>query len=387
MTSVRFQAWRILRGLLSLPFVLIARLVRPVIHIRFGRIRADRIGHLAIEPELYLCQRKENGNTELDLFFLDALPICNTVLADKWKEHFNIHPWVKGLYLANRLLPGWEAHEVALPDSILEERGALLDRHPPHISFTPDEIAQGEAFLEKCGCVSKPFVCVINRDSAYLKNRYPEEDWSYHDYRNSPISNFFPAITRLCNMGYRVFRMGAATSSNDFPEIPNAINYAQYHRTEFLDLYLLAKCRFILAGDAGLVSLAFALRKPTAYVDFPALAFVPGMPSDIILTSKKFRHTESGRLLPFKEAAEMGLLSGSLDSRQLERVEVVNNTPEEIEWTALEMHDHLEERTQKNKSAKELQDAFWSLFPGHDWTSGGPRICNQFLYDNRELLP
>ncbi len=42
------------------------------------------------------------------------------------------------------------------------------------------------------------------RDNAYL----PTKNWGYHNYRNSEISSFIPALELLASMGYWVIRMG-----------------------------------------------------------------------------------------------------------------------------------------------------------------------------------
>ena len=40
------------------------------------------------------------------------------------------------------------------------------------------------------------------RDSAYLKHRHPEKNWSYHNYRNYEIDNFYEAAEALTKRGY-----------------------------------------------------------------------------------------------------------------------------------------------------------------------------------------
>ncbi len=52
----------------AVPFVLLARLLRPFCTIRFGRLRQERIGHLAVNTEYYLCRRAASGDKSLDLF-------------------------------------------------------------------------------------------------------------------------------------------------------------------------------------------------------------------------------------------------------------------------------------------------------------------------------
>ena len=58
--------------LLALPVVIVVRLLRPLVTIRFGFIRSDRIGHLAGNTEIYLCERELGlyGAKTLDVFYV-----------------------------------------------------------------------------------------------------------------------------------------------------------------------------------------------------------------------------------------------------------------------------------------------------------------------------
>ena len=55
---------------LSMPVIIIVRLLRPFITIRFGKLRGCRIGHFASNIELYLCARDAGkyGKKTYDLF-------------------------------------------------------------------------------------------------------------------------------------------------------------------------------------------------------------------------------------------------------------------------------------------------------------------------------
>ena len=55
---------------LSLPIILLIRLLRPLIIIRFGLLVGQRIGHFAGNTELYLCERDAGiqGDNIYDFF-------------------------------------------------------------------------------------------------------------------------------------------------------------------------------------------------------------------------------------------------------------------------------------------------------------------------------
>ena len=67
--------------LLLTPSVLAVRLLRPLVVIRFGPLRSERIGHFAGNTELYLCERDtDKSNTRTFDFFYHGGPICNQQL-------------------------------------------------------------------------------------------------------------------------------------------------------------------------------------------------------------------------------------------------------------------------------------------------------------------
>ena len=68
-------------GVLALIPVILVRLIRPVLWIRFGVLTSQRIGHFAFDVEIYLCEREvdlQNKKT-FDFFGYDEI-ISNGLL-------------------------------------------------------------------------------------------------------------------------------------------------------------------------------------------------------------------------------------------------------------------------------------------------------------------
>jgi len=70
--------------IIVLPILIIIRFIRPFILIRIGALISSRIGHLAANTELYLCELNEGINKPknlfFDIFYTDYTPVCNTYL-------------------------------------------------------------------------------------------------------------------------------------------------------------------------------------------------------------------------------------------------------------------------------------------------------------------
>ena len=79
----------------SLLVILVVRLLRPLILIRFGPLVSFRIGHFSSNTETYLTERDAglHGKRVLDIFY-HRFPICNQQLRKMWKGSSLFHAWL-----------------------------------------------------------------------------------------------------------------------------------------------------------------------------------------------------------------------------------------------------------------------------------------------------
>ena len=98
-------------GIWAVPIVLIVRLMRPLIHIRFGKLRADRIGHYVYEYALMIAESELNNNKTIDLLYTHY-PLCNEQLNKMIRRRSFVRNWVKYLFLWNKGIPFGEKHNV-----------------------------------------------------------------------------------------------------------------------------------------------------------------------------------------------------------------------------------------------------------------------------------
>ena len=73
-------------GFWAVPFILIVRLLRPFIWIRFGKLRADRIGHYVYEYALTIAESELSNNKTIDLFH-SHYPVCN----EQFENNYGLH--------------------------------------------------------------------------------------------------------------------------------------------------------------------------------------------------------------------------------------------------------------------------------------------------------
>lgn len=383
------KLWGLFLVLLSMPIVLLIRLIRPLVVVRFGALRSERIGHFASNTEIYLCKRDLTSQKprNFDLFYCEG-PVSNYQLKRMWSRVLPIYNLIKWVDKVNRLLP--KAREHTVDFSADRDVDGLIKQSRPHISFTAQEEALGRKGLADLGisCGSS-FVCFQARDSAYLENTLNGRSWDYHDYRNSNINNYIPAAQALAERGYFPIRMGSMVKERLDNSNLKIIDYATKGRTDFLDIYLGAKCRFFLCDTVGTYAIAEIFRRPIAWVNFIPLELVPTWRRKYLFIPKKLWLRVERRFLTFKEILDFGI-GRFLNSQRYEKasIEVIDNAPEEILALSLEMDDRLKGVWQETEEDRQLQKRFWELFRisdvNHIFLS---RIGAQFLRQNQELMP
>lgn len=375
--------------LLAIPVILLVRALRPLIIIRFGKLISTRIGHFAGNTEVYLCERDAglHGRRILDIFYYSRT-ICNYQLKKMWDRSLITLPFAAQLDRVNRLLPGGSKHIIPLDNGARDVYG-LLERTPTHLSFTTEEEKLGYTTLQEFGISNgAPFICFHTRSAAYLNKEYPDIDWGYHNFRDSDIKTFFPAAEELGRRGYFVVRTGSNAEKRLKTANPMIIDYAIKDRTEFLDIFLGAKCLFYLGDSCGFNAIPMIFRRAGAIANMIPLEHAPTWASNYLFIPKKLWLRKERRFMSFREILNSGA-GRFLEKREYNRlgIEVIENSPEEITALAIEMDERLKGRWQTTKEDEELQRRFWSHFKPSELNQVFlSHIGAEFLRQNCKML-
>jgi putative glycosyltransferase (TIGR04372 family) len=356
---------------LAIPTVLIIRLIRPWLLVRLGGLISTRIGHLALNTELYLCEYKaginEPSQRHIDIFSMGGKPICNQQLAIMWHRLLRIWPaLILGpIASINQLIPGGKLHEIGSNTQNDRDVHNLLDRFPPHLQFTTEEESRGEAGLRAMGITEGAmFVCLHVRDSAYLDNHLPI-DWTYHNYRDSDVQNYVLAAEALADRGFFVIRMGAKVHAAINSEHPKLIDYATNGmRSDFMDIYLGAKCAFFISSGTGIDAIPMIFRRPAVFVNMTPVGLLPTYSDQFFGLFRHHIDADSKRELSLSEifASGVGFCLHTSDY-ETKGVDLNENTPKEIRDVAIEMAERLADTWQAHPDDEALQQRFWELFP------------------------
>ena len=215
-------------------------------------------------------------------------------------------------------------------------------------------------------------------------------DWSYHNYRDSTIHNYIPAIEKMANLGYYAVRMGAIVKEPVKTLNPLIIDYASNGmRTDFNDIYIGSHCRFFICSDGGMSVIPETFRIPVIYTNWTLINKLLSGANLIsgLVIFKKFYLKNENRYMTFSEI--MSLKFGGIDTNNIFEklnLELIENTPEEICAVTTEMHERLNDTWVTTEEDEELQKCFWALFGTDRLKSPDLHIGAEYLRENKELL-
>ncbi len=411
---------------LGLILCILIRVIRPIFLVRIHILGSERLGHFAANTELYLCEIDAGINRPkgayIDLWY-NNWPLSNKQLARMIRRKLNVLPaWLLApISIVNSWIPGGEVHRIGDNSCFDRDIHGLLDKFPAHFEFTKKEEQKGIDGLAALGIEpGASFVCLNVRDDSYLKKALPWWNWSYHDYRNCDIQNYALAAEELAKRGYYVIRMGAQVKDAINVTHPKIIDYAAKGlRTDFMDIYLGAKCLFAISNGTGFDAIPFSFRRPIVYVDHVPLGIIATFSDKFLVTTKKHFSREKKRFLTIREIFEFNtgygmssnkdkVLGKDLDmsestvkgvssilivppSSKPFMADLYESSPEEVAAVILEMEARLKGTWIPDPEDEELQKRFWKVFQIDDngFKMHGEirsRIGADFLRKNKALL-
>ena len=299
---------KVLLSIVILPFLILIRFLSFFLLIRVGFLYVERIGHLFADLELYLSEKKLGIEpNSIDIFFLSGKP-ANSFAIELAKRNLNTINGMGFIIGLNDFLPFSERHSYKpyVIRTSSRDTSGTLKKVIPQLKFSEDENKKGEDFLKSLGLKKdQKFVCFTIRDNQYLKNEFPDIDFSYHSYRDSDISKFYPAFNYLLERGYAVFRMGKHVSSEVKIDNPTFFDYSKSDfRSDFFDIWLMANCSFTVSTGTGIDEVANAFRKPICYVNFLPLLFFNSYNPKTLTTPKTLLNPDTKKPVTLLEMIE-----------------------------------------------------------------------------------
>ena len=391
MKSKKELEWII--NILTIPLFIPLFILKKYFKIQFWRFRGNRIGHLALNSDLFL-RRLKLGiiKNNIKHKMIARSDIANKQLFKMLKQKMDIITIPESKYIrtitkimASKSVLSQKKLFITLPYNVNEYHE--FNNTTSDLNFTELDENKGKELLQKMKVDNSWFICFHSRDSSYLNVQWKKGD-SYHDFRNCSVESYISSAEYITKQGGYALRMGSVVSEkmanlND----PKIIDYATSYRTDFGDVYLLAKCKFFLGNTAGLFAIATIFNKPIASANVVPIVYPPLRKGDLFIP-KKIWSKNKKKFLTFREIIQSKIMTYdfSEDYKKNGLIPIENNS-EEILDLAMEMNERLNGNWITTKEDEELQKKFKSLFSKNSSCYGFPsRIGTLFLRKNKELF-
>jgi putative glycosyltransferase (TIGR04372 family) len=367
-------------------------------------LQLDRIGHLAVDIDSYLKDRMLAGRKGYTVLVRPP-STPNQGLFDHWKRHVFVveHPLLRRLIAPLLQFPGlatkmrefgmmswqawdprypFEARRGASPIFMVQDRW-MREGRPPLLELSAAEQERGRHELRKLGIPDGAwFACVHAREGGYS----PSDEWS-HLHRNSEISAFKQAMAAIVDRGGWCVRVGDATMRPLDP-MPRVVDYAlSPSKSQWMDIFLCASCRFFVGTSSGLFLVADLFGKRSAIANMtPYSACYSPYPLD--LSIPKLLRDAQGRVLSFPEIFK-GRISELKLAPEFEEYGLthLDSASDDIAELAVELMDILDGTIEYDAEDDRLQEKYRSLLQPYHFSWGAPaRIGRAFLRKYKHLL-
>ena len=248
----------------------------------------------------------------------------------------------------------------------VDREGLLLEKRFKAPIFSREELQNGENFLRSIKVDVERIVCFNVRDDSYLESIYNYSS-QYHAYRDSVLNTYLAAAEAVADMGYTVFRMGAIVKEPLASKHPQVIDYATNGmRTEFLDVYLGAKCKFCISTGTGWDSIPQIFRRPSIYVNLLPVSTPSCVVRDLVIYPKALiddmRQENLGLLDIFDRNLAKSALRGDYQDAG---VEIRDLSSEELVEAVTEMAQRVEGTFVETPEQKEMQAKLKHILSTH----------------------
>jgi putative glycosyltransferase (TIGR04372 family) len=344
--------------------------------IRFSVISSDRIGKLAICPEIFMRKMDINGWPPRTSYFFFSYNPCNEQLQKMWSRVLVIFTGRILNTLIHRMLPILKDTRfyISIADNSLNYLEMATGK--PHLTFTDEEDQLGKRLLAKMGIGKNDwFVCIYARSSNYLITARQENRVQINNFRNCSISNYIDAAHLVTSMGGYVLRMGSVVDEAINVNDAKIIDYANRFRSDFLDIYIPAKAKFFIGCNSGLSNVPQIFNVPTVWANHSSYAGV-ALGYKSLFAPMLLRDSKTGRVLTLKDILNFGIipvesdLEGKVNYMQLDlnfvdanqHIEWLENTAYEILDITKDMFDLIEGRKELFEETAYLHDAYLAYY-------------------------
>ncbi len=381
---------KIITYFISIPVLLIIRLVAPFYLIRWHCTQSTRIGHYVENIQIYLAMKQQKKNflsnrKYLDIFY-DRTSVCNSQIQKMWRRSKKIlflPNWIMdplnnvNEYFLDKLIPSKRLHEIGYyyePGKLFKNlnKGQVIpltcvdtfncvDKSEKILEFTEIEKKKGINLLREMGInINDKYVILVLRGENFLKDKYPNIDWSRHSHRNTDLKFFIKTIEYLKKEKYKIVLIGSGAKEYVNIKIENVINYeASKYKSDFLDIFIfsLDNCKFILSSITGIDSVGPLFHKHVLEIGVVPFSLARTYSKFYSFIFKKYYSKTLNRFLTMEEIFELNICK-IFGNELNNEIEFIHPSPDEIYGSTKELIHRLNNDFIPNSEAKKLQNDF-----------------------------
>jgi putative glycosyltransferase (TIGR04372 family) len=358
-------------------------------------IWARHIGHLAIVDYVIKLGILEGGRPEDTILYVPPdNPIANRFLLDQIATRLRLVERPEDLPVPASAVQAlhYDLLGPRLPDNTTAYFWDVAGRtylrwrqegRAPLFHIPADIDARGRAALEAMGMPPDAWFVALHVREGTWDGRHP----GMHGIRNADIFTYLPAIAEITSRGGWVIRIGDP-GMTAMPPLPKVIDYCHSKlRADWLDIFILARCRFMVGTNSGPIFI------PALYADTPAVltnwwpaAERPWHAADIFVP-KLLRRLSDGRLLSLSETLREPFCWCFSRRYFAERADVrlEDNDPEIIRAAVSEMLARLDGRAEPDDKTAELRTRANRIYNANGIV-GMSQLAREFLHSHADLI-
>ena len=356
------------------PLIFLIIVIWPIFKIRIGCIKSKLLGSLALEPEIFLCEKKAGiyKKNEIFLWYHQQI-VANKYLLKKRKKQllflpgFILYPIVtfffnfkfthKHIY-ANVKYSSKKKKLVIVAEKLRTDQ-KLLKKIKPSIIFSKEEIENGNKYLEKYKINKDDKIALFGARTALYRNENTVSK------RNSNIQLQVKSMKLVTEHGYKAIRIGKEKVNKLNTNSDKIFDYTFSNNTsEFLDIFIASKAKFMVCGPTGLNELATMMRVPRVLVDYASfnhMHLISEAYTPIILFKKLFS-MKTNKLLSYEEIIKKKLFDLETTDQIPGEYKLIDNTEDEILEATKEMIELIEHKTLNINVEFSKQIRFWKIY-------------------------
>ena len=381
-------------SIIFFPIVYFLLFLKKVCNIRFGLLDLSRIGHATSFSMNYLIEKKVENSSHIDILFCTHNVSNNFIKKKLTKKIFFID-----FFFFYKIISYFYKYILKRDfDDIKFNINSLSQNHLTDklINFDKEEENLVKNELSKLNInPQEKWICIHNRDDAYLNLTFPKRDWSYHNYRNFPINDLSKVCKRMIENGYTVIRVGNIVKEPiDFKHSKLIDYHLLKNKSELLESYFLTNAHLYFGSDSGIFNLAMVNKIPFCFVNFPSITnMVKYYNWNSVPFIFKLRKNKENKIMSLSKVFESQLDNiFILDDFKKKGIQLVNNSPDDIAdlFSEINQSDKSKEEHIQNTEDKYLEKKFWEIFEScskiDNFPKIKPKIGKKFLKNHSYIL-